>query len=472
MAPTFDHGTSMQVDTLLAVLATALLMGLSFALSPRVTTPDGFFRGLDRGGRAPGLATLVLSQVTTWIFARSLLTAAVLAFHYGLAGALAYTAYYASFFTGGLVIDRLRARHGAGSIHAFLAARFGRAGTACFNLVIGARLLSEVFANLIVVGLVFGAAGGLANWTAIVAISVLTLGYSMMGGLAAALRTDVAQMLAFLGLLIVVWIAVMALPGVGASDLATPVGVDQGAGWVLLAVALLQVVSYPLHDPVMTDRGFIADRATTRTSFWLAGLLGMVSIFAFAMLGVVAANHAGGAGDFQSALSALIGAPLMLLVNLALIVSAVSTMDSTLSSAAKLAVVDMGLARPSLRNGRIAMAACMAGGLGFLALGSDDLYTAVAVSGTASMFLTPVVVFSILLGREVATWSYLAAFAAAMAGATLYAIESSGGGNLVGALTGLEHKYAKLLVICIGVLAVGNAAFALGLRPRVAALPA
>ena len=57
-----------------------------------------------------------------------LLTAAILAFYYGVPGALAYTAYYLSFFTGGLVIDRLRRHHRASSLQAFLRDRFGRAG--------------------------------------------------------------------------------------------------------------------------------------------------------------------------------------------------------------------------------------------------------------------------------------------------------------------------------------------------------
>ena len=108
------------------------MLALSFAVSSRVVTPDGFFRGLQANGAAPGLWMLVLSQVTTWIFARSLLTAAILAFYYGVPGALAYTAYYLSFFTGGLVIDRLRRHHRASSLQAFLRDRFGRAGPLCF----------------------------------------------------------------------------------------------------------------------------------------------------------------------------------------------------------------------------------------------------------------------------------------------------------------------------------------------------
>ena len=34
---------------------------------------------------------------------------------------------------------------------------------------------------------------------------------------------------------------------------------------------------------------------------------------------------------------------------------------------------------------------------------------------------------------------------------------------------GIEHKYTKLLVICIAVLSTGNAAFALALKPKAVA---
>ncbi|MEL7177743.1 MAG: sodium:proline symporter, partial [Pseudomonadota bacterium] len=63
----------------------ALLIGLfglvilaSLAVAPRRASVEGFYDGAGAGGRAPGLWTLVLSQVTTWIFARSLMNAAIL----------------------------------------------------------------------------------------------------------------------------------------------------------------------------------------------------------------------------------------------------------------------------------------------------------------------------------------------------------------------------------------------------------
>ena len=98
-------------------MVTAGILIASLAITPRTQTVEGFYQGFSETGSAPSLWTLVLSQVTTWIFARSLMTAAILGFHYGIAGALAYTAYYLSFVTGGAIIQHLRFKHGLSLIH-------------------------------------------------------------------------------------------------------------------------------------------------------------------------------------------------------------------------------------------------------------------------------------------------------------------------------------------------------------------
>ena len=54
------------------------------------------------------LVEIVFSLVTAWIFSRSLLTSAILAYYYGLPGAIAYTAYYFSYITGRYFIVYLR----------------------------------------------------------------------------------------------------------------------------------------------------------------------------------------------------------------------------------------------------------------------------------------------------------------------------------------------------------------------------
>ena len=467
-------------DSILLLVLTAGVLIASFALSPRMTGVDGFYDGRDRHGEAPGLWTLVLSQVTTWIFARSLLTAAVLGFYYGTPGAMAYAAYYFSFLSGGLIIDNLRFRHGYDSIQPFLADRFGKAGTACYNFVIALRLVSEVFANLLVVGViftatfgadllggVFGQAIGDGGGIAIIVLALVGMGYSMLGGLRASLRTDVLQMLVFLA---VFGIAFIALVTHDSFDLGAAMRAEGTAGalpgWVLLAVAGLQVISYPMHDPVMMDRGLLADRRTTAWSFFHAFWISVLCIFGFGLFGVQAGILATDGQSMQAVWAQMFGPWVMVAVNMALIVSAISTLDSTLSSASKLVVVDMGAMPRTVTSGRIVMALFMLAGLAFCFFGTQDLFGAVAVSGTASMYLVPVILFSLWGGvRAVPVWSYIVSFVAAVSGAVLYFLIN--GKKPIGldsmALMGVEHKYTALLYICIAVLVIGCGAFALGI---------
>ena len=440
-------------------LLVALVALISVILSPKAKAESGFFAGLSPNGTAPGLITLILSQVTTWIFARSLLNAAILGFYYGIWGTIAYAAYYLSFLTGGLIIDSLRFKHGFNSVQDFLRDRFGSTGTSCYNFVIALRLVSEVFANILVIGILFGDAGSSAYVLAVIAFASVTLIYAMMGGLHASLRTDVFQMLVFLVVLLGLAFLVV-FEGLMTAEtlLATPFDLSD-PGPILLIVALLQIWSYPMHDPVMMDRGFLADRETTKRSFLHAAWISALCILLFGSFGVIAGVHAASGQSMTSALTMLIGDVPMLLFNLALVISAMSTLDSTLSSSAKLVAVDMKVLRPNIRNGRIVMAGFMLSGLLMVFLGNKDLFSAVAVSGTASMYLAPVVFFSLWgAQRDIPVWSYAGSFLLAVGGAILYFLESSGHTHVLGEM----HKYTKLLWICIVVLIGGCSLFALG----------
>ena len=436
----------------------------SILVAPRRASVDGFFGGMGAAGRAPGLWVLVLSQVTTWIFARSLMNAAILGFFYGIWGVLAYAAYYGSFLTGGLIVDRLR-EGGAGSVQDWLVARFGRPGVTAYNLVIALRLLSEVFANLLVVGLIFGAVlpdMASAQPVAIVIVAVLGLAYSAWGGLSASLRTDVVQMVIFLVVFMAALLALVTMPDFDLGAVLTAPGTS-GAwnGQILLLVAVLQVVSYPAHDPVMMDRGFIADRATTRASFVHAFWISTLCIIGFGLFGIQAALvGADYEGQLLGTWAAMFPAWVFAALMLSLLVSALSTLDSALASAARLVVEELRLAPRSLSGGRAAMLVFMGLGAALTLWGNQTLFDAVAVSGTASMFLAPVLVVGLIMGRRVALWAYLVAFAAAILGALAYFARD----GLFAALLPAGHKYEQLLAICIVVLVVGFTAVFAGAR--------
>ncbi len=444
----------------------------SLAISPKHITTTGFFQGTNQHGQPPRLFTLVLSQVTTWIFARSLMNAAILGYYYGFAGTLAYTCYYLSFLTGGFIVARLRADK-ATSVQHWLGQRFGRTGHYTYNLVVGLRLLSEVFANLIVVGLIFSAAwptSAIAGNTAIIVLAIIGLIYSALGGLRASLRTDTMQMLVFLAAFGVAFALMITRSDFSFGAVLTAQGVSgDRAGWVLVVVALLQVLSYPAHDPVMMDRGFIADEKTTRDSFIWAFVLSVLCIFGFGMFGIQA-GLMNVAYDTQllGSWMEMFGGGVYLLIACSLLLSAISTLDSTLASSARLMVEELRMGARTVRNGRLAMCAFMAGGALLTLWNNATLFDAVAVSGTASMFLAPVFVFA-FLGWVVPIWSYLIAWSAAVLGAVAYLCRGMDwvimSINPVAGLwvdAGAMHKYDQLLGICICVLAVGFCAMIAG----------
>ncbi|WP_375228070.1 sodium:proline symporter [Roseobacter sp. S98] len=450
------------MQTTILILSLAGIILLSIVAAPRRVGAEGFFSGRGDTGEAPGLWVLVLSQVTTWIFARSLMNSAILGYYYGMPGTLAYAAYYGSFLTGGYIVGHLR-RRGARSVQDWLNDEFGRIGAGCYNVVIGLRLLSEVFANLLVVGLIFDAVAGGGGTIAIVTVSLLGLAYSAWGGLSAALRTDVVQMVLFLVAFVIAFLALVLTPGFSPMAVLTAPGVaGSWNGWVLLAVAALQVFSYPAHDPVMMDRGFLADAETTRRSFLHAFWISTLCIIAFGVFGI----QAGLAGaEYEGELIGTWGVMfppwVFMLLMVSLLVSALSTLDSALASSARLAVEELGLAARSLTGGRLVMALVMVAGLALTLWGNATLFDAVAVSGTASMFLSPVIVVGLVLRRPVALWAYLVAYGAALAGAFVYFARSWPG---VAALLPEGHKYEQLFVICAVVLVTGFAAVLAGAR--------
>jgi len=454
---------TMPLSIILGIFSVGCLM-----LSPPARSHHSFFKGMSSQGRLPGLWTLTFSQVTTWIFARSLMNAAILGFYYGIWGTIAYAAYYLSFLTGAHIVDHIRFRHGHASIQSFLTDRFGWVGAQSYNLVVGIRLISEVFANLLVIGILFGATGTDAYMWSIIFFAATVLAYSALGGMHASLRTDFFQMLMFL----IVLVVLIAITGFNAqfslSDLMFKPFDISAPGPILILVALLQIWSYPMHDPVMMDRGFIADRKTTWKSFHYAAWISIVCILAFGLLGVFAGAHALHDEAMTTALTRLLGDMPMLLFDVALIISAMSTLDSTLSSAAKLVAVDSQLLQSNLQTGRLVMIGFMLSGLLMVFYGSKDLFSAVAVSGTASMYLAPVIFFCVWGNQKnIPLWSYLFSLGLALAGAILYFTESSGHTTWFNTIFGIEQKYTKLLVISVVVLLGGNLAFWIGSRfPR------
>ena len=149
-------------------------------------------------------------------------------------------------------------------------------------------------------------------------------------------------------------------------------------------------ISYPFHDPVMTDRAFITKPKVMLWSFVSAAIIGGLCIFFFSFLGIFLQLKGIGPGAL-SELGALFGPVLLLMINFIMIVSAASTLDSSFASFSKLAAIDLGIGK-TVKVGRITMIiVAIAGSIPIFF--DPAILSATTVSGTMVIGLTPVFLF-------------------------------------------------------------------------------
>lgn len=369
----------------LLVLGSSLIL---FWLAPNAQSVESFFKAATRTGKTPGFWLLTSSLVISWIFAKSITVAADLGAAYGIVGGVAYAGYYGSFCVAGVVIYQLRTKGGFKSIHEFLASQYGRSALWLFSILIAIRLFNEIWSNTMVIGLYFGKTGSTPYYASIGVFTTLTLLYSLKGGMRSSMFTDAVQMVLF-GILLIGLLGVLLPQTPGGAVRYLQEGTwSLATGGNLLLVALIQIFSYPFHDPVMTDRGFVAPTDTTLKSFLWAGLIGALCILLFSGVGIYARIQ-GLEGSAPVAVGRHLGVGILLVMNFIMITSASSTLDSTFSSFSKLVLLDLGHLQPvTVQKGRLVMAGLALLGVLPVFL-NPDILSATTVSGTMVIGLAP-----------------------------------------------------------------------------------
>ena len=251
---------------------------LLFLFSPLAKTTDNFFKATTKG-KSPNWILLTGSLVISWVFAKSITNAADLGNKYGIVGGIGYAAYYFSFIVAGMVIYNMRKKGEFKSIHHFLNSKFGKGALLIFSVVIAFRLFNEVWSNTMVIGSYFGKTGSVPYYWSIIVFTLLTLAYSLKGGLNSSIFSDAIQMILFAILLLVILSILFGSQNTTTQEILTTGSFTWSNGLNFVLVALLQSLSYPFHDPVLTDRGFISPAKTTLKSFILAGIIGGICIF-------------------------------------------------------------------------------------------------------------------------------------------------------------------------------------------------
>ncbi|MGO4913232.1 sodium:solute symporter [Leeuwenhoekiella sp. W20_SRS_FM14] len=360
-----------------------------FFLSPLAKTTDDFFKATHRK-KAPNVFMLTGSLIISWIFAKSITNAANLGLEFGIVGGVAYAAYYLSFAIAGILIYSIRTRGGYTSLHEFFTSRFGKNAMRVFSILIAIRLFNEVWSNTMVIGSYFGDMGSTPYYASIIVFTLLTLAYSLKGGLSSSIFTDVIQMGLFSILLFVILSSIYSTTDFTVSETVNSGVWSFDMGLNLLLAALLQSFSYPFHDPVLTDRAFLSSPKVTLRSFLLASVLGGACIILFSIIGIYAKSM-GMQGQAAVEVGKAFGTVILLIINFIMITSAASTLDSTFSSFSKLAAIDLKLGE-SISVGRIAM--CILVVLGTIPIFLDaEILSATTISGTMVIGLTPIFFF-------------------------------------------------------------------------------
>ena len=371
----------MSFETMIPWLVLSVYCVIILRMTPKSVSPKQFFGGAAKDGGEPSLWLLVASAAITWIFAKSIANAANLAGAFGIAGGIGYAFYYLSFLVAGGAIYLIRVKGGHTSLAGFLTSKYGATCARLFLIAIAIRLFNEVWSNTKVASLYFGAEGSTPYWTGVALVTGFTVYYSWRGGLRSSILTDGAQM---------ILAAILTFCG----------------------LALVQVLSYPFHDPVLTDRGFITSPRTMLKGFVLAGLIAGGFILLFSTIGLYG-RAMGLSGNMTVGVPALFGLPVLLIFNAIMLTSAGSTLDSTFASTAKLAGRDWpGSAEHPTDNDtkigrKIMVGIAIVGNVPLLSIYFGDavgpaIIAATTISGTMVMGLAPIFLLAFLphAGRE------------------------------------------------------------------------
>ncbi len=220
--------------------------------------------------------------------------------------------------------------------------RYGRPAQVWVAVVSVFYMFMFVTAELTAIGGVLDLLGGVDPWVSIVAVAVVTAGYTAWGGLPASLRTDQVQAVMIIGL---VAIAVGAIlfhvddPLQAARD----GGLDtfSRSGWESIVVLAIAITAANLFHQGYWQRTWAADDAETVARAGRGGaLLSFLVLLPVGATGLVAAGLAVEAGTEPSPVpffSLLAGLPevvivLVVVLAVALVASSVDTLQSALAA--------------------------------------------------------------------------------------------------------------------------------------------
>ncbi|MEE4216056.1 MAG: sodium/solute symporter [Xanthomonadales bacterium] len=340
---------------LLAYLVGNLVLG--FFLSKRVSTAEHYYLGQ----RTTPWWVIGMSVVATYIGAMAFLGGPAWAYTEGFSVIFIHINYPIAIFVVITVFLPFFYRSGVASIYDYLERRFGLTSRTVMSSVFlfGNAAYSGIM--LYTTALVLEFITGIPVIDAILVVAVVAVTYTMLGGIAAVIWTDLAQSaILFLGALITVFLLVGELPDGLFGTLAelkaqgrtepfefSPDPAKVGTIWTgVIAMSIYHVVVYGVNQ-MMVQRTLAAKTlGDAKKAYMLMAYLAFLIFVLFFGMGVLFYAYYGGRVFENENLVVLefvasIGFPgLMGLVTAAIVAAAMSSLDSALNSMATVTTLD------------------------------------------------------------------------------------------------------------------------------------
>lgn len=341
---------------LLTVLVTAAFAGLGIAYSTRSRIDaEGFLVSRNRAGGWIATATLVASVMGAWI----LFSPAETATWAGMVGLIGYAVGQAAPLLAFVVIgSRMRRLMPSGhSLTEFTWHRYGRVAYTMSVGIVVFYMFVFLAAELTGIALAINLIGGTSLFVSAVIVGVLTVMYTVYGGIRASLFTDAIQFAVIIPLLVVV-LLVLAIsldwfgPALDTVRAESPhlVSLSHGPGVEFAFTLFIAIWAANMFHQGFWQRVYTCkDEGTLRRGFLIAGLIVIPMILVTGFLGLVAVGEQT-AGEPSVALFGLVQEvlpnwALMTVLVLALLL-VMSSMDTLLNGISSALSADLARFRP------------------------------------------------------------------------------------------------------------------------------
>jgi Na+/proline symporter len=266
------------LTTIFFVFAVAMFSSVLIMRRKGEETREAFYVANRRVGLIPG----AMSVAVSWVWAPALFVASSIAYDLGIAGALWFIVpNIACFFVFAPLAVRMRSLVPEGySLPGFFQKKYpdARHLAIAFSVTASLFMLTAVVENLVAISKLYAFYTGSPGWIAIVVMSVITVGYSIISGLKASVITDVLQLAVVIvvGFVLIPWAIGNTNTG---HDFTAAIfnGGKPDISWLAIAFApglslLFGLIGGPLGDQMFFQRAMAVRQTDIKKTMYLAGI--------------------------------------------------------------------------------------------------------------------------------------------------------------------------------------------------------